>query len=303
MQLAANAFDRSCTLTVKIKNKGDTAFQTETYGDAIQVERTFGRAGASSFKLKTSTGRVVSTRKADLDEISDYFALQLDNPISVLSQDMARSFLSSSSAQDKYNFFVKGVSLEQLHHDYQLLEENIEQIQAVFDERQTFVEQLKTVAVNAQALLDLAGKQDTVRARMKSLGIQMAWSQVEDQENSLRNIEDRITEVTRDIDTAQKNADLSASLYGEKDRLREQAKRAVEVERERKEPLDEERGGLHEALESSKANVQDLLVDFLALDERHWSLTSASVRIERYQKRSRRARRPWRMPSLTLMKK
>ena len=92
------------------------------------VQRHFSRSGSSNFRLKSSTGRLVSNRKADLDEICDYFALQIDNPMNVLTQDMARQFLNDSSPSDKYKFFMKGTQLEHLDGDYLQIEQSIDKI-------------------------------------------------------------------------------------------------------------------------------------------------------------------------------
>ena len=224
------------------------------------VERTFNRAGTSGFKLKSSSGKVVSTRKADLDDISDYFALQLDNPISVLSQDMARSFLNSSSPHDKYKFFVKGVNLDQLHHDYQLLEESIEQIQAVFDERQAHVEQLKTDDANAKSLLDLVGKQNAIRAKMKDLGLQMAWAQVEDQEKELEKVEDNIREARHAVDNAQSAANETGRVFDTKEQQKNDAQQIVDAMIKEKVPIEEAKRSVKETRDAVTAEVKDLQV-------------------------------------------
>lgn len=149
------------------------------------VERHFSRAGASGFKLKSANGRLISTKKADLEEICDYFALQLDNPMNVLTQDMARQFLSNSSPAEKYKFFVKGVQLEQLDQDYQLLEETIDQIESKLVNRADDIKILEERASKTAARLALSDKQDSLRNKVRSYSRQMAWAQVEEQEKVL----------------------------------------------------------------------------------------------------------------------
>lgn len=93
-------------MTVTIKNKGFEAFQPEVYGDHIVVERNVFRDGkvAGGYKLKSDkTGKVVSTKREDLDHILDHMNIQVDNPINVLSQDAARAFLTKSNAKAKYD--------------------------------------------------------------------------------------------------------------------------------------------------------------------------------------------------------
>jgi structural maintenance of chromosomes protein 6 len=171
----------SATLIVKIKN-GGYGFQQETYGESIIVERHFSKAGSSGFKLKSANGRVISTKKADLEEICDYFALQIDNPMNVLTQDMSRQFLNNSSPAEKYRFFVKGVQLEQLDQDYQLLEETIDQIESKLKTRDDDVRVLESRARKAMAKLEMSDKHDKLRDRIRDYMRQMAWSQVEQEE-------------------------------------------------------------------------------------------------------------------------
>ena len=207
----------ACTLKVRIKNGGETGYQPDLYGNTITVERNFNRAGTSGFKLRAANDRIVSTRKADLEEIGDYYALQLDNPISVLTQDQARQFLSSASSNDKYKFFVKGVQLEQLYHDYELLAESIAQTEATFHDKQEQVAALLSRRDKAKELLDLVGRQRELRKRMNELGMQMAWVQVEEQEKRLVQFDNELRTLDKNLDAARIRADEASTAYDEAD--------------------------------------------------------------------------------------
>jgi len=124
----------------------------------------------------------MSTKRAVLDEISDYFALQLDNPVNVLTQDMARQFLNNSTPADKYKFFLKGVQLEQLDNDYHLVEESIDAAEMQLEHMDAEVEAKKVIADRAQTRLNQSEQQNTLRERIRKYSRQMAWAQVEEQE-------------------------------------------------------------------------------------------------------------------------
>lgn len=177
---------RHAVLAVKIKNTGNNGFQQDVYGDSVIVERHFSKAGASSFKLKSASGRLISSKKADLDEVLDFYGLQLDNPMNVLTQDMARQFLSNSSPADKYRFFLKGVQLEQLDQDYQLLEEIIDQNEAQLASNNDQVQVLEAQALKAATRLAMSDKHESLRSKLRSYARQMAWAQVEEQEQVSR---------------------------------------------------------------------------------------------------------------------
>ena len=170
------------TIIVRIKNRGDGAYLPDDFGKTIIVERHFSRSGASGFKIKAENGRIVSQKKADLDSITDYFSLQIDNPMNVLSQDMARQFLSTSSPAEKYKFFVKGVQLEQLDQDYRLIEESVDGMEEKLRQQEEDLVNLENRKNEAKKKLEMSDKQNSLRDKLRNIRSQMAWAQVEEQE-------------------------------------------------------------------------------------------------------------------------
>jgi len=173
---------RVATLAVQIKNQGEFAYNHGEFGNSIIVERHFSITGTSGFRIKNANGHVISTKRSKLDEISDYFALQLDNPVNVLTQDMARQFLNNSTPAEKYKFFLKGVQLEQLDNDYHLVEESVDAAEAQLDNLKDDVDAKKNALVRAQTKLRQSEQQNNVREKIRKASRQMAWAQVEEQE-------------------------------------------------------------------------------------------------------------------------
>lgn len=167
---------------MRIKNQGDGSYMPDDYGKSIVIERHFSKNGTSGFKIKAENGRIISTKKAELDSIIDYFTLQFDNPMNVLSQDMARQFLSTSSPAEKYKFFVKGVQLEQLDQDYRLIEESVDQILEKLKSKQQDIKMLKSRKDTTQERLEISDRHESLRNKIRNIRNQMAWAQVEDQE-------------------------------------------------------------------------------------------------------------------------
>jgi len=44
----------------------------------------------------------------------------VNNPVSILNQEMSKRFLASTDPSDKYKFFMKSTHLEQMILDYQV---------------------------------------------------------------------------------------------------------------------------------------------------------------------------------------
>ena len=231
----------SSMLAVKIKNAGDTAYQQEVYGDSILVERHFSRSGSSSFKLKSSTGRLISTKKGDLEEICDFFALQIDNPMTVLTQDMARQFLNNSTPYDKYKFFMKGTQLEHLDGDYLIVEQNVDAIDQDLWKKTQDIKVFEEAAQKAKNLLAHSEKQDALRARIHNLAKQMAWAQVEEQERNLRDCIQRLTVTEEKIKALELNAAGLSEAFSQTEQSSEHANKAVEDARNTMAPLQEEK--------------------------------------------------------------
>lgn len=254
---------RSSTLSVKIKNRGESAYQPETYGNAIIVERHFSRSGGSSFKLKSSFGRLISTRKGDLEEICDYFALQIDNPMNVLTQDMARQFLNSSTPYDKYKFFMKGTQLEHLDGDYLIVEQNLDTIDQDLWKKQEDLKIFEDRAQKARNLLAISERQDTLRDRIHHLGEMMAWVQVEEQEERLAVFDRKLSRTDEKIAASEMKAASLSQAFTQTEQLSENADSALEASKDSLAPLQEGKAQMKEEFDILKAEALTLHVDLL----------------------------------------
>ena len=66
----------------------------------------------------------MSTKKEELLAILDHCSVQIDNPVSILSQDTSRNFLQKATPSDKYKLFMKATQLEQIATDYEKASED-----------------------------------------------------------------------------------------------------------------------------------------------------------------------------------
>ena len=250
---------RSSTLCVKIKNASSSAYQHEVYGNSIIVERHFSRSGSSGFKLKNSSGRLVSTKKGDLEEICDYFALQIDNPMNVLTQDMARQFLSNSTPSEKYRFFMKGTQLEHLDGDYLQIEQNLETIDLDLERKREDVKVLNDEMKRAKQLLLLSEKHDTLREKIRQLGYQMAWAQVENEERKLEICLQNLIDLEQEVVIAKTKEDEASDAFDKTNQDVDNFKTAVDELNEELIPIEGEKERVkqeHDTFKSEALGVQ-----------------------------------------------
>ncbi|KAF5634067.1 DNA repair rad18 [Fusarium tjaetaba] len=223
------------SLVVKIKNAGSDAYQPDIYGESIIVERHFSKSGSSGFKIKSALGRIISTKKQEVDEISEWYALQIGNPLTVLSQDNARQFLNAATPAQKYKYFVSGVQLEQLDNDYRMSQDTLDKTLILRDDLEAKIEEVKKESEAARRLAEAAQKNKNLREKARHYINQLVWSQVVEQERLLEDCEKEITRRTESITEAEKNCESSTQALeniNEKIERLWQAKEEIESDRD-----------------------------------------------------------------------
>jgi structural maintenance of chromosomes protein 6 len=234
------------SIMVKLKNQGESAFRPDVFGESIIVERQFSRNGSSGFKLKSTNKRIISTKKRDVDEMVEYFCLQMDNPLNVLSQDNARQFLNASSPALKYKYFVQGVQLEALDNDYKLVMETAENIDQKLQAAKTHVDNLRRKSEAANQQLELVQKNQEMRDKRRLYSQQRVWIQVEEAERLAASCDDKVAEAADKIATEEANVarleelrnaqrDTVASAEEVVGKMRDEMKALRDVEETKKE--------------------------------------------------------------------
>ncbi|KAI9052501.1 hypothetical protein LZ554_003845 [Drepanopeziza brunnea f. sp. 'monogermtubi'] len=193
----------SAKLEIRLKNEGNDAYQPDIYGKSIIIERHFSKAGSSGFKLKNHAGRIISSKKGDVDDLVEYYQLQVDNPMNVLTQDAAKSFITASTPAQKYKFFVEGVQLEALNNDYKIVLDTCEQIDTRLQDSIDDIKHLKKSLDDAQAKHKAVNERNEMKSELRRLGGKHAWSQVRDQEVKLAEIDQKLVDHQQQINDAE----------------------------------------------------------------------------------------------------
>ena len=180
--------------------------------------------------------------------------------MSVLTQDMARQFLNSSSAAEKHKFFVKGTQLEQLNQDYTLLSQSIDEIEQTFTFKRQDIAVLEENLKKAQSLQDLSNKQAGMREKIRMLARQMAWVQVEEQEYLLASFDDKLIQASSAIEIEEGKVQETSEWFDQADQACENANEAVQGARTDLEPLSYEKGKAKEEYDTVKADAKDVQV-------------------------------------------
>ena len=95
---------RSAELSITLANEGAEAYKAELYGKEIHIIRRIG-AKQSGYKILGEKRQVISTRKDTITEILQALSISPDNPLCILHQEVAKTFLLNNDAKKKYQVF------------------------------------------------------------------------------------------------------------------------------------------------------------------------------------------------------
>lgn len=246
------------TIQVKLKNQGEGAYQPEQYGQSIIVERHFSKNGTSGFKIKSSLGRIISTKRRDVDELVEYFCLQMDNPLNVLSQDNARQFLNASSPALKYKFFVQGVQLEALDNDYKLVMQTADNIEAKLESAADYVKRLEREHRDANRDLETLRKNEALREKRRLYRNQLIWAQVVEQERSLRKAELAIAAADERVERAERKIQEHSQILEVADESLRLAEENVQIMETEGEMVESQEKAAKDAYLAAKAELSAL---------------------------------------------
>ncbi|KAM4867526.1 structural maintenance of chromosomes protein 6 isoform 1-T1 [Thomomys bottae] len=182
----------SADISITLRNRGDDAYRANVYGDTIVVQQHISVDGGRSYKLKSGSGNIVSTKKEELVAILDHFNIQVDNPVSVLTQEMSKQFLQSKNEGDKYKFFMKATQLEQMKEDYSYIMETKERTKEQINQGEERLTELKRQCLEKEERFQSIAGLSSMKTNLEYLKHEMAWAVVNEIEKQLNAIRDNI---------------------------------------------------------------------------------------------------------------
>ncbi|XP_074599451.1 structural maintenance of chromosomes 6 [Brevipalpus obovatus] len=213
-------------LKLRNSNTDDVSppFKSETYGDVIVIERTFKKDGGSSYSLKSQNNRLVSNKKEELDSMVRHFNIQIDNPITILNQEVSRNFLNSKNPRDKYKFFMKATTLETIRNDYQMAAEKCGLARIELKKKNHLVKEIKKELDELEKKLQMFKKLEESESKIAVLKKELVWAEIGEKKARLSSLEE-------DVENKQKRLDeLSTAMKSYEDKIVTHEKEKKEVE-------------------------------------------------------------------------
>lgn len=185
---------------VTLSNNGTLRYKYDLYGDSILIERRFRRNGPNSFKIKSGiSGRTISEKRDEVVSICDNYNIQVDNPLSVLTQETAKKFLVNSTAHDLYEFFMRATQLEQLSFDYAYSLDRMKSMQNSLISAKKAWPALEEKIENLKGELKLISEQKQLSTKIDELKAEILWANIIQYEADAVRKEKRISECTDEI--------------------------------------------------------------------------------------------------------
>uniref|UniRef100_A0A8C1RDR4 Structural maintenance of chromosomes protein 6 n=1 Tax=Cyprinus carpio TaxID=7962 RepID=A0A8C1RDR4_CYPCA len=225
--------ESSADVSITLRNRGRDAYKPEVFGQSITVDLRISSEGIRTYKLRSKTGHLVSSKKEELISILDHFNIQVDNPVSILTQEMSKHFLHSKGEGDKYKFFMKATQLDQMKEDYSYIMKT--KISDWIDRLETLQELKRKYHEKEERYKSLASL-DEMQKKLDELKNQMAWAlgKIQEANRILGQLQDQLEGVTQRMQQLQpqcaelksraqaRNRDLKAAgLHRKKTNLRD----------------------------------------------------------------------------------
>ncbi|NXE25636.1 SMC6 protein, partial [Ardeotis kori] len=184
--------ETSADISITLRNQGRDAFKPEVYGSSIIVNQHINLDGSRSYRLKSKSGTLISSKKEELIGILDHFNIQVDNPVSVLTQEMSKHFLQSKNEGDKYKFFMKATQLEQMKEDYSSIMKTKGNTCIQIEQGVERLQELKQLYCEKKERYKSIGFVNEMRNHLEDLKHKMAWAVVSEMEKEIQPIKEGI---------------------------------------------------------------------------------------------------------------
>ncbi|XP_077414638.1 structural maintenance of chromosomes protein 6 [Vanacampus margaritifer] len=182
----------SADVSITLHNQGKDAYKPELYGPSIKIDLRLTHDGVRTYKLKSASDQIISTKKEDLVSILDNFNIQVNNPVSVLNQEMSKYFLHSKGEGDKYRFFMRATQLEQMREDFIQIKASRHMTEDKVTQHGEYLKGLKRKYLEREEHYKNLSSIDEMYTKLEELQKQMAWALVTEMEKELKPMKEKL---------------------------------------------------------------------------------------------------------------
>ena len=250
-------------IRITISNRGDDAYKYDTYGGEIIFERIIYAAGHSIHNIRRGdTNAVVCSAKLASEErgrILDHFNIALDNPVTILHQEQAKTFFSQEDTEKNlWEFVMASTQMKSIQDEYRDSKTQLDLAKNQLDEKRKHIDDAK------QELTELSKKEDAFKkfqfnSKEKFYKEMIKWGWANDCRGKYELIKKQREEKDRELER------LENDLEGWKASLQDMNERKRHLELENEQFNEKARIKLEE-LEQLKGNRETLLEELIQVE-------------------------------------
>ncbi|XP_029568705.1 structural maintenance of chromosomes protein 6 [Salmo trutta] len=276
--------ESTADVTVKLRNRGPDAYKGDVYGECISIEQRISSDGVRTCRLKSKTGHLVSNKKDELTAILDHFNIQVDNPVSILNQEMSKQFLHSKSEADKYKFFMKATLLEQMKRDYIHIKQTKAVTREQVERQEECLKDLKQEFLQKKERYENLSSVGKMKETLEELKKMMAWCLVREKERLVQQLQEQIDAEERNH-KHEENLQLCQNKVTVAEKTLQEIQSRLHSRKEEEESLSEDCRKIKEEVKSkNKAQKEQEVVYFRAVNKLKQSEKEQSLLHERIHK-------------------
>uniref|UniRef100_A0A8D9EQJ5 Structural maintenance of chromosomes protein 6 n=1 Tax=Cacopsylla melanoneura TaxID=428564 RepID=A0A8D9EQJ5_9HEMI len=163
-------------------NNGFKAHNPEVYGNEITVIRTLSKT--SSFKIRAENGQQYPVKKAEIKALADRFQIQATNPVAILNQNTARTFLNSSDPKQKYKLFMEATLFDAILSKKVETVNDLKLMNSILEDKRRALGKLEVELNKDKEKLALIEKCKQAFERKSELQNELLWSRVVQSEHA-----------------------------------------------------------------------------------------------------------------------
>nr|XP_046228256.1 structural maintenance of chromosomes protein 6-like isoform X2 [Scatophagus argus] len=220
--------ESSADVSITLRNKGKDAYKPEVYGQSVIIDLRITREGLRTYKLKSKSGHLVSNKKEDLLSILDNFNIQVNNPVSVLTQEMSKYFLHSKGEGDKYKFFMKATQLEQMREDFVYIKTTKSITEEKVEQHGECLKDLKRKYLEKEDRYKSLASLEEMHKKLQELQNQMAWALVAELEKDLEPMKEKLQSDRRATEKFDEKVDEWKNKVEEAERKQKQSQEQLD---------------------------------------------------------------------------
>ncbi|KAG7864328.1 hypothetical protein KL919_000356 [Ogataea angusta] len=272
---------------VTFKNEGPEAYRPHEYGKIITIERVLKVDSSPSCQIKDETGKVRSTKKQTIDDILDYYGITIGNPMTILTQTEAKTFLAHSTDEAKFRYFMEGTRLQETFNNVQELQKDVSEIKRKLAQDEEILQESKAKLDRALELWNNFKNSDEFKKQQDLLSGKRLWLEVVNKEEQLRLAKNLLEERRREMENSDKfvaeSEDKIRGYQAEKD---EKAQTVLDLD-EQLQKQEHEKDALKDTLKATQERLKDVqskqtaIQNEISVDESNLRAVEEKIEIEK----------------------